>query len=353
MTIDATTVDLFCGVGGLTHGLEIAGIPVEIGVDYDETCKHAYEANNEAQFVNADVAELNPNQVLEWLDEAETRVLAGCAPCQPFSNLNNGEDNSTRDDWGLLREFGELVEETKPEIVVMENVSEIRNQTVYSDFINTLWRSDYAVSYFVVNCPDYGIPQDRKRVVVFGSQYGESIQLKDPTHSPSNYPTVRDAIGNGVVKQLEAGEADPEDPLHRARTLEQQNLDRIRQSRPGGTWRDWDLDLRLDCHKKESGQSFDSVYGRMQWDTTAPTITTNFYNYGSGRFGHPEQDRAISLREGALLQTFPPDYEFVADEDDIHYQNVGQYVGNAVPVRLAQVIGETINTHLEDNNVAA
>lgn len=352
MKADAAAVDLFCGVGGLTHGLEMAGIPVTTGVDRDGECEHAYAVNNEARFEQADVADLDSDQVSEWLDDGTVSILAGCAPCQPFSNLNNAEESSERDDWGLVRDFGNLVEEVKPGIVVMENVSELRNKPVYSDFMNTLWRAGYEVSFSVVKCPDYGIPQDRKRIVVLASQYG-SIELKDPTHSPSNYPTVRDAIGNGVVPEIKAGEIDEEDPLHRARTLEEQNLERIRQSKPGGTWRDWDPEIRLDCHTKESGRSFGSVYGRMQWDTTAPTITTQYYNYGSGRFGHPEQDRAISLREGAILQTFPPDYEFVEDKEDIHYQTVGRFVGNAVPVRLAEVVGETIVEHVENHNVAA
>jgi DNA (cytosine-5)-methyltransferase 1 len=349
---DTTAVDLFCGVGGLTCGLEMAGVPVAVGVDTASECEYAYERNNDASFVQEDVENLDSDRVSEWIDEDSTSILAGCAPCQPFSNLNNGEESDERDDWSLLRKFGNLVEEVGPDLVVMENVSEIRNQPVYSDFVNTLWRAGYDVSFSVVQCPDYGIPQDRKRIVVLASKYGP-IELKDSTHSPKNYPTVRDAIGNGVVSELEAGEADPDDPLHRARTLEKINLDRIRQSKPGGTWRDWDVELRLDCHKKDSGQSFESVYGRMQWDTTAPTITTQYYNYGSGRFGHPEQDRAISLREGAILQTFPPDYQFVEDEEDIHYKTVGRFVGNAVPVRLAEVIGQTIVEHLEDHNVAA
>lgn len=351
MTMDAAAVDLFCGVGGVTHGLETAGIPVEVGVDYDDECGYAYEANNSARFEHADVAELDADRVARWLDGNQVGIVAGCAPCQPFSNLNNGEDSSERDDWGLLRDYGDLVEETEPDIVVMENVSEIRNQPVYSDFMNTLWRADYDVSFSVVRCPDYGIPQNRRRVVVLASKYGP-IELNEPTHSPSNYPTVRDAIGNGVVPEIEAGETDSDDPLHSARTLEEINLQRVRQSKPGGTWRDWDPELRLDCHVKDSGQTYDSVYGRMQWDTTAPTITTQYYNYGSGRFGHPEQDRAISLREGALLQTFPPDYEFAEDEEDIHYKSVGRFVGNAVPVRLAKVVGDTIIEHLEDHNVA-
>jgi DNA (cytosine-5)-methyltransferase 1 len=351
MKADANAVDLFCGVGGLTHGLESAGIPVKLGVDRDEECKHAYETNNAARFIQADVADLDADRVVDWLNDGTVGILAGCAPCQPFSNLNNGEDSSERNDWGLLYDFGTLVEEAEPEIVVMENVSEVRNQPVYSDFMDTLWRAGYEVSFSVVECPDYGIPQDRKRVVVLASRYG-SLELKEPTHSPSNYPTVRDAIGNGVIPEIEAGEVCEVNPLHRARTLEDQNLERIHQSKPGGTWRDWDPELRLDCHKKETGQSYGSVYGRMQWDTTAPTITTQYYNYGSGRFGHPEQNRAISLREGAIIQTFPPDYEFIKDEEDIYYQTVGRFVGNAVPVRLAEVVGETINEHIEDHNVA-
>jgi DNA (cytosine-5)-methyltransferase 1 len=126
------------------------------------------------------------------------------------------------------------------------------------------------------------------------------------------------------------------------------NLKRIRQSQPGGTWRDWDEELLSPCHKKKSGKSYSGVYARMSRDNLAPTITTQFYNYGTGRFGHPEQDRALSLREGALLQTFPPDYEFIDPKMKIYFKSIGTQIGNAVPVRLGYIIGISIIEHIKE-----
>ena len=135
-------------------------------------------------------------------------------------------------------------------------------------------------------------------------------------------------------------------PLHRSRELSDINKKRILQSKPGRTWKDWDEELRLPCHKKPSGESYTTVYGRMTWDDPAPTITTQFNNIGSGRFGHPVQHRALSLREGALLQTFPEDYKFIEPDSPITVSRIASYIGNAVPVQLATVIGESIQKHV-------
>lgn len=349
MSSEVAAVDLFCGVGGLTHGLERSGISVSAGVETNTDCQFAYEANNEADFVEEDVSELEASELEALYPDGATKILAGCAPCQPFSNLNNGTDAKEREEYELLQRFGELVEDVQPSIVTMENVAEVRNEPVYSEFVNTLFREGYKLWFDKVSCPDYGVPQRRNRIVLLASKLGD-ISLINPTHEPSNYPTVREILED--LPPIEAGEVSDEDQLHRSRTLVDVNLERIKQSLPGGTWRDWDLDLRLDCHKKESGRSFDSVYGRMEWDAPAPTVTTQFYNYGSGRFGHPEQDRAISLREGAMLQTFPEDYDFFEESDDVEFKKIGKLVGNAVPVRLGEVIGRSISDHLEDHDVA-
>ena len=172
----------------------------------------------------------------------------------------------------------------------------------------------------------------------------------------SNVPAVlSEAVANAWDADAEHVDVDihpDEDPLHRSQALSEKNLERIQQSEPGGTWRDWDNELVLDCHKKDSGSTYNAVYGRMEWDSAAPTITTQFYGYGSGRFGHPEQDRAISLREGAMLQTFPKDYCFVEEEtDEVSFKQIGRFIGNAVPVRIAEVIGESILQHLDNINV--
>lgn len=343
-------VDLFCGVGGLTCGLEEAGIETEVGIDVDPDCRYPYETNTDGDFVEEDISELSSDRVADYFGDSETRILAGCAPCQPFSNLNNGENTSEWADWALMDQFRRLVWDLEPEVITTENVTELRNHGVYSRFVDALFKLGYDISTELVYCPDYGVPQKRRRLVLLASRFGP-IELIEPTHDVDDHPTVRDAIGNGTLERLESDEESDTDRLHKGRKLEKINLERIRQSEPGGTWRDWDEELLLDCHKKESGSSYDSVYGRMEWDEPGPTITTQFYNYGSGRFGHPEQDRALSLREGAMLQTFPGDYEFVDPDDSVHLKRVGRLVGNAVPVELAKAIGSTITRHLERYDV--
>ena len=156
----------------------------------------------------------------------------------------------------------------------------------------------------------------------------------------SQYPTVQDAIG--ALAPLKAGEVDRFDPLHRCSHLSETNFKRIREARPGGSWKEWDQELVTDCHRASTGRGYSSVYGRMVWDEPAPTITTQFYGFGNGRFGHPEQDRALSLREGAILQSFPPDYEFIAPGQTIYFSNVCRIIGNAVPVLLARAIARSI-----------
>jgi DNA (cytosine-5)-methyltransferase 1 len=350
--MDINAVDLFCGIGGLTHGFESVGAPVSAGIDVDPDCRYPFEANNDAEFVEADVAELSSDEVASLFSDDAVKILAGCAPCQPFSNLNNGKDSEDMGDWGLLKEFGRLVRDIEPSIVTMENVIEIRNHQVYSRFIDTLFKQGYDISINKVDCTNYGVPQNRKRLVALASKIGD-ISLIDPTHTTyEDRPTVEKTIGGDTLNSIKPGETDDDDPLHRSQDLAEKNLERIRQSKPGGTWHDWDDDLILDCHKKDSGSTYDSVYGRMEWDAPAPTITTQFYGYGSGRFGHPEQDRAISLREGAMLQTFPKSYSFIKeDQEEVHFKQIGRFIGNAVPVRLAEAVGESINQHLEEHNV--
>jgi DNA (cytosine-5)-methyltransferase 1 len=178
--------------------------------------------------------------------------------------------------------------------------------------------------------------------VLLASKLGE-IHLRPPHPKKDRRKSVRAAIGR--LDEISAGEVSEDDPLHRASNLTPINMRRLRASVAGGTWRDWDPRLVAACHRSKSGGSFPSVYGRMSWDLPAPTITTQFYGFGNGRFGHPEQDRALSLREGALLQTFPAKYRFTDPQKPIQFTSIGLMVGNAVPVRLGQVIGESLVSH--------
>ncbi len=337
--------DLFCGVGGLTRGMMDAGIQVVAGFDIDDACRYPYEKNNgPAVFENRSVSDINGKDLKALYPADAVRVLVGCAPCQPFSKYTQGLETAVDEKWGLLTQFGRLVGELKPHVVSMENVPQLRRHSVYEEFLTTLRRLKYSISVHEVYCPDYGIPQQRTRLVLFASLLGP-IQIIPPTHSPETYPDVKDAIGR--LPRLKAGEVCQSDPLHRSSTLSYTNLLRIRESKPGGTWRDWPLDLVAKCHRKRKGKSYPSVYGRMKWDEPSPTITTQFFGFGNGRFGHPEQNRALSLREGAILQSFPRSYEFVRPEDSYNTRTIGRMIGNAVPVRLGKVVGETIKRHVE------
>jgi DNA (cytosine-5)-methyltransferase 1 len=209
-----------------------------------------------------------------------------------------------------------------------------------------LEKEGYCVTFDLVYCPDYGIPQGRTRLVLFASKFGK-VDLIAKTHTRENYKTVRDAISS--LPPLKAGEKSNHDPLHKAQGLSKLNLKRIKQSVPGGSWKDWDESLITECHRKKSGNHYKSVYGRMEWDKPSPTLTTQCYAYGSGRFGHPEQDRAISLREAALLQTFPPEYVFAAAGNPLHFEAIGRYIGNAVPVDIGRVIAKSIRAHLMEH----
>lgn len=342
-------IDLFCGVGGLTCGLIQAGINVVAGFDLDPTCQYAYEHNNHVPYHIRNVREVLGGELNNLYNDNTTRVLVGCAPCQPFSQMRfkMGQANINDEKYNLLLEFGRLIEETHPDVISMENVPQIRETDVYREFIALLKRNHYHYNAQVVYCPNYGIPQTRRRFVLVGSQLGQ-IELIAPTHNPQNVH-VRDFIAD--LPALEAGAVNPDDPLHRSSALSQINLQRIRASVPGGTWHDWPEELRCACHKKDSGTTYASVYGRMTWEQIGPTITTQFYNYGTGRFGHPQQDRALSLREGAILQTFPRDYDFVDPERGFVMRDISRHIGNAVPVRLGQVIGLSIIGHLQEHNI--
>ena len=342
-------VDLFCGIGGLTCGLVHAGLNVIAGLDLDPTCQYTYEHNNHVPYHIQNIREVTAQQINELYDEGMTTILVGCAPCQPFSQMRfkMGQANVEDEKYNLLLEFGRLIEEVHPVIISMENVPQISETDVYREFLAILDRNGYNYKPQVVFCPNYGIPQTRRRFVLVGSLLGP-IQLIAPTHDPSDVHVV-DFIGN--MPAIEAGQIDEHDPLHRAATLSPLNLQRIRASVPGGTWRDWPEELRCPCHRRNTGNTYGSVYGRMSWNQIGPTITTQFYNYGTGRFGHPEQDRALSIREGALLQTFPLDYDFIDPEREFVVRDVARHIGNAVPVRLGEIIGQSIISHLQEHGI--
>lgn len=336
-----SAVDLFCGVGGLTYGLEKSGINVNLGIDIDPACAYPYSANNKARFLLKSVDDVKSTDLMKAFEGSDLKLLAGCAPCQTFSSYNQKADSSDKR-WWLLLQFSRLIEETEPELVTMENVPRLIYQDVFKKFVEELERNRYHVNYQIVNCAEYGLPQNRNRLVLLASRLGP-INLIGPKKRRKN-KTVRHLIEN--LPPIEAGSTDSKDPLHQSASLSKINIKRMLFSKPGGTWRDWPKDLVADCHKKKTGKTYPSVYARMNWDEPSPTITTQFFGFGNGRFGHPEQNRAISLREGALLQSFPKNYKFLAPGEPVSKKTLGRLIGNAVPVKLGEIIGKSILKHV-------
>jgi DNA (cytosine-5)-methyltransferase 1 len=343
-TAGISAVDLFCGAGGLSYGLKRAGISVVAGVDLDPSCRYPFETNLEASYLEMDVRDLTAAHLDPlWIGDS-TRLLAGCAPCQPFSPYRKGRDTSDEANWSLLGEFGRIAEECVPELITIENVPRMSSARVFKDFVKSLEGLDYEIDWKSCRAADYGLPQTRRRLVLLASKLG-SVSIPPGRLGRSDYRTVRETIGG--LPSLKAGSADPKDPLHKSRGLSKINLERMQASKAGGTWQEWPDRLVAPCHKKKSGATFKNVYARMEWDEPAPTITTLSYNFGTGRFGHPSQDRAISLREAAMLQGFPRKYRFVAPEEEISLMKVGRLVGNAVPPPLAEAIGREAMRHVK------
>lgn len=339
-------VDLFCGAGGLTKGLENVGINVGLGIDIDPACEYVYEKNNKARFLLESVENITVSDLKNVYNEESISLLAGCAPCQTFSTYNRKATQSD-ERWWLLLQFSRLIKESSPKLVTMENVPSLIKQDVFKDFVSSLEKSGYYVNFKIINCSEYGVAQHRKRLVLLASRYGP-VELLTPVEFGSKKVTVREAIGN--LPNINAGSASNEDPLHQSSSLTSINLKRIQASKPGGTWKDWHEDLIANCHKKKSGETYSSVYGRMRWDEPSPTMTTQFYGFGNGRFGHPDQDRAISLREGAILQSFPKDYDFIKKDQKVSIKTIGRMIGNAVPVKLGELIGKSLLAHISKLN---
>ena len=235
-------VDLFCGIGGLTRGLINSGLNVIAGFDIDPTCQYTYEHSNHVSYNIRNIRDIDGNQINNLYSDDATKILVGCAPCQPFSQLRSkyGEANTLDEKYDLLLEYGRIIREVHPQVLSMENVPQIENTSIFREFLNILDENGYEKDYHIIYCPDYGIPQTRRRFVLVASILGP-ISLIEPTHNRKDIH-VRDFIGN--LPPIAAGETDKNDPLHRAAGLSDLNLQRIRHSRPGGTWRDWPINLR-------------------------------------------------------------------------------------------------------------
>ena len=337
-------IDFFCGAGGMTVGLKNAGIEVLAGIDNDATCRETYQYNNiGTRFISSDIAQMDPKVLKKLIGIKKNdphMLFIGCAPCQFWSKINTDKRKSSQSK-NLLIEFQRFIDYFNPGYVVIENVPGLKNnknENIRQSFLNFLTLKGYFYKDDIINIHDYGVPQNRKRYLIIASKKNRIVKFPEKL---KNGPfVVRNFIGiNNGYHTIKDGHQDPTDFMHTASTLSKKNRARIAKTKKnGGTracWKD-DPDLQLKAYSGKDN-CFKDVYGRMFWDKPAPTITTRFNSLSNGRFGHPDENRAISLREGATLQTFPINYVFKGTKVDI-----ARHIGNAVPPVLAEKLGDLI-----------
>ncbi len=343
-------VDFFCGCGGTSAGLRAAGIRILAGLDMDREAAATYRANfPEAAFIERDIKQVDPADVSAAVDRdpGSRLLLSACAPCQPYTNFHR-KSASRKEERTLLLRLLPFIDHLEPDFIFVENVPglhKVRGASTFNRFVKGLQRLGYHVEWEVVDCRAYGVPQRRRRLVLLASRLG-ALPVPPPVHGPGllPYSTVKDWIAH--FPPIAHGEHHPGVPNHQAAQLTGLNLKRLRATPPGGGRSEWPLALQLECHKEHAGHS--DVYGRMSWDSSAPVLTTKCTSISNGRYGHPDQNRPISVREAAALQTFPDDFFFVG-----RIKSTTRQVGNAVPVLLARAMGEAFILHNPDHQVEA
>lgn len=346
-------IDLFCGCGGVTHGFLRAGIDMRLGVDFESAYRTTFENNNKVPFLQKDIRRLGVEDIIPHLGHnlGKHLVVSSCAPCQPFS-LKNGKRSrdslvDPRIDLGfeLPRLVRDLIESgLNCSAIFIENVPEFSKSPVWYGVREELLKIGFSIAYNVINCADYGVPQSRRRFIALAIRGAGFLTMPRPTHGNGLQPirTVRDAFRG--LRELGAGEECEATPNHRTRALSDLNFRRISTvPQNGGSRSSFPEELVLDCHKDFNGHK--DVYGRMSFDTPSPTITTRCISITNGRFGHPEEHRGISVREAARLQTFPDDFLFCGNSNEID----ARMIGNAVPVAVAELFGNYLKEQIVNN----
>ena len=337
-------IDFFCGAGGLTRGLLDAGIKVLAGVDIDKRLEETYENNNKpSKFYPIGIDDIDIFSFREELGiTPNDKVLyAACTPCQPFSALNRNKDKDKKRE--LLLSFGEIVKKCPPDFILIENVPGLKNaygKEIYQIFLgiieNVGFVSDYRYSEFL-DANDFDVPQVRKRFILLASKDSELIEPEKSDEKPTVRTVLKKypAIGNGGKSKKFKNHVAKKLPLNHIRIIEAVNKD-------GGNRADVeDQSILLPCHRNKP-KTYKDVFSRMAWDKPSPTMTARCTEVANGRFAHPTQNRAISFREAAALQSFEDDYIFYGS--NFH---IAQQIGNAVPPKFAQKLGEAIiNTYL-------
>lgn len=349
-------IDFFCGIGGVTAGFLDAGIDVVAGIDKDPDCKITYEHNHKrlnsvepVPYLEHDISD--PEFCLSRNDfdinENDILVAIGCAPCQPFTGITDVSDKR-KNERSLLSIFAEKVRNLNPDYIFVENVSGLKskkngNSEVLNSFISDLRCQGYILNTKVVNAAHYGVPQNRKRLIIFGKK-GEKIDFPKETHSSNNdkkrpLVTLRNVIQD--LPPIDAGVKHEEIPNHVSAKLIDKSIERLSyQVNPGDGMDTWPEHLQLPSRKK-SYTGHNDVYARLSWNKPCSTLTTKFCSVSNGRFAHPEQNRALTIREGLRIQTFDSEKRnFVLIDDRVSIMS--RQIGNAVPVKLAEAFASKI-----------
>ncbi len=331
------SIDIFSGMGGLTEGMHQAGFITKVAIENDECAVQTYKLNHyNTEVISKDIRLVSSNNIKKILDGEILHLLAGCPPCQGFSSLRRlNRNRNVRDDRNsLILEFLRLVNDLKPITIMMENVPGLVNYYLFKKLVRELDKLEYNPKYEIVDISDYGVPQRRKRLILVGSKLG-NLELSNPKVDKKH---VLDTIGN-----LESVES-TEDPLHKIYSKHSERiLERIKNiPKDGGSLKDADKKFQYKCHEKANIGFYD-VFGRMPWNDLAPTITGGCLNPSKGRFLHPEEDRCITAREAALLQSFPKDYKIPTD---IPKDKISLLIGNALPPKFSYFHSNNIKNHL-------
>ncbi|MBQ6618569.1 MAG: DNA cytosine methyltransferase [Thermoguttaceae bacterium] len=338
-------IDCFCGAGGLSLGFERAGFEVVYAFDIDEASVNTYNHNKKHHHGTAfvrDIYDVDRSRIEKDLGHeiGSIDVVIGGPPCQGFSIQRRGENTDIRNN--LVLEFARLIQDIRPRLFVMENVGgllSVRGKPFLEQVFKELGDVGYLIQKRLLLATDYGVPQSRKRVFVVGELSSDSLHhFSFPAPTGQALKTVRMTIENLMDKDEEYL------PNHKADRLSDTNLKRIRSIKEGEGQDSLPSELQLCCHSKNKNHRHLDTYGRMAWDRPSPTITARFDSFSRGRFGHPELDRTITLREGARLQTFPDDFEFIGTKVEIASQ-----IGNAVPPSLAEYIAKSVKQTLGES----
>ncbi|GBE17191.1 putative BsuMI modification methylase subunit YdiO [bacterium BMS3Abin15] len=331
-------IDIFSGCGGLTEGMRRAGFDVRVAIEIDADSVLTYKMNHpDTKIIQKDIREVKASEIKKILGDDQLHLLAGCPPCQGFSSVRRlNRKRSIRDERNsLVAEYLRFVKELRPLTVMMENVPGLKDYFLFRKVFKELQKLGYNPKVDIVNIKDYGVPQRRRRLVMVGSLLGKT----DIAAGTGEKVTVRQAIGG--LEPIET----TTDPVHKITTEHTQRIKQMIAMIPknGGSRKDLPEKFTLNCHKRKN-VGFNDIYGRLRWDDYSTTITGGCLNPSKGRFLHPEENRAITPREAALLQSFRKDYKFPVD---IKKSSLALLIGNALPPKFSFIQCRNIKKHLD------